>query len=164
MATLAICGIRVELTVEGRPRDLPAGVVLSAFQIVQEALTNTLKHGRFGASSYTWQDVQPRLGHTTRTCAYDRAGLGNSAASPRIHDANDEIRDVRRLPAARSGGSTPRTCACCRSLCGGPAPGRRRLLAPALRRHRSTLRPRRSLLRETAPCARERAAAEVLRA
>ena len=37
-------GIPVELRVEGQARPLPPGVGLSAYRIVQEALTNTLKH------------------------------------------------------------------------------------------------------------------------
>jgi pimeloyl-ACP methyl ester carboxylesterase len=51
----------------------------------------------FGGSSADWRDVQPRLARHGRICAYDRAGLGNSVAMPGLHDAGDEVRDLRRL-------------------------------------------------------------------
>ncbi|MFD8980784.1 sensor histidine kinase [Streptomyces sp. NPDC059564] len=38
-------GLTVDFEVEGAPRKLPSGVELTAYRIVQEALTNTRKHG-----------------------------------------------------------------------------------------------------------------------
>jgi pimeloyl-ACP methyl ester carboxylesterase len=51
----------------------------------------------FGADTFQWQDVQPQLARTTRTCAYDRAGFGRSSARPGVHDAREEIDDLQRL-------------------------------------------------------------------
>jgi pimeloyl-ACP methyl ester carboxylesterase len=50
-----------------------------------------------GGTSNVWTAVLPELGRTTRTCAYDRAGLGASDAIPGLHDARDEISDLERL-------------------------------------------------------------------
>jgi signal transduction histidine kinase len=42
----ASAGVRVDVTRCGQPRDLPASIDLSAYRIVQEALTNVVKHAR----------------------------------------------------------------------------------------------------------------------
>jgi signal transduction histidine kinase len=44
IAQIERAGLPVELRISGQPRTLPAGVELSAYRIVQEALTNTIKH------------------------------------------------------------------------------------------------------------------------
>ena len=46
VARTAGAGVRVDVTRFGRPRDLPSSIDLSAYRIVQEALTNVVKHAR----------------------------------------------------------------------------------------------------------------------
>jgi pimeloyl-ACP methyl ester carboxylesterase len=50
-----------------------------------------------GADTFSWRDVQPQLGRTTRTCSYDRAGTGSSVATPGVRDARDDVDDLQRL-------------------------------------------------------------------
>ena len=44
MTQVREAGLPVELRIDGERRDLPVGIELSAYRIVQEALTNALKH------------------------------------------------------------------------------------------------------------------------
>ena len=44
VAQVRTTGLAVAVSIEGEPRELPAGIDLSAYRVVQEALTNTLKH------------------------------------------------------------------------------------------------------------------------
>jgi signal transduction histidine kinase len=71
-------GTPVILNVEGAPVSLPAGVDLSAYRIVQEALTNTLKHAGTGASAIV------RLAFQTTQLEIDVAddGRGSAAGGP----------------------------------------------------------------------------------
>ena len=46
MASTTAAGIEVRLDVSGQPRDLPTGVDLAAYRIIQESLTNVIRHAR----------------------------------------------------------------------------------------------------------------------
>jgi signal transduction histidine kinase len=46
LSRTASAGVRVDVTRCGQPTDLPASIDLSAYRIIQEALTNVVKHAR----------------------------------------------------------------------------------------------------------------------
>jgi len=46
LSRTASAGVRVDVTRCGAPRELPASIDLSAYRIIQEALTNVVKHAR----------------------------------------------------------------------------------------------------------------------
>jgi signal transduction histidine kinase len=79
-------GLPVELLVEGEPRSLPAGVDLSAYRIVQEALTNSLRHaGR--ATSRVRLHYGP--GDLAITIADDGRGALATTRGPGAHRGYD---------------------------------------------------------------------------
>ncbi len=51
IADAAAAGIEVSLVVEGVPRELPSGVDLAAYRIIEEALTNVVRHARAAKAS-----------------------------------------------------------------------------------------------------------------
>jgi signal transduction histidine kinase len=50
---IAFAGLPVDVRISGEPRPLPGGVDVTAYRIVQEALTNALKHGAGGKAEVT---------------------------------------------------------------------------------------------------------------
>ena len=103
-------GLKVELRVVGDPVALPPGIDLTAYRIVQEALTNALKHAGSALASVT---VGLRA---------ERGGADRSRTTARAPREADELGEAggghglvgMRERAALYGGTRP----------GGPAPGR----------------------------------------
>jgi signal transduction histidine kinase len=99
-AQMRDAGLPVELRVEGTPRPVPIGVDVSAYRVVQEALTNALKHAdaasalvtlRYGERDLAVEVTDEGTGHGTGpgghglTGMRERVGLfgGTFEAGPR---------------------------------------------------------------------------------
>ncbi len=65
-------GLETELTIAGEKRPLPAGLELTVYRIVQEALTNVLKHGGNAATA----NVEIAYGDTTIRIEVSDTGRG----------------------------------------------------------------------------------------
>ena len=93
VAGLASSGMPVGLSVDGSIADLPVGIDVSVYRIVQEALTNVLKHARGAATSVRLirgvQAMQVEVENTrpageVRTTTLARNGLGLIGVRERI--------------------------------------------------------------------------------
>jgi signal transduction histidine kinase len=81
-------GLPVQLHVEGEPVPLPAAIDLSAYRIVQEGLTNALRHARASKAEvilrYQPQDLQIEVRDNGSGSAGDGAGYGLVGVRERV--------------------------------------------------------------------------------
>jgi signal transduction histidine kinase len=84
-AHVSEAGLPVEVAVEGSPTELPSSVDLSAYRIVQEALTNSLKHAgasrakvsiRYGPHSLELEVTDDGRGRSERGPSDEEGGRG----------------------------------------------------------------------------------------
>ena len=123
LAPVRQAGITVNLRVEGRPGKLPPGVDLAAYRIVQEALTNTVKHSGAGeaAVTVTYEPGYVTVSVTDTGQAAVAVSLGRPARKARPGSSNGS----EARPSASGGfglaGIAERVASCGGSLTVGPA-------------------------------------------
>ena len=115
IGTVREAGLPVDLEIVGDERELPPGVDLSAYRLVQEALTNTLKYAGPGASL----GHAPVARHGARAGGRERRPVGRvdngAGARPRRH--------ARARRAAAAARSRPARATAAASSCVSPASG-----------------------------------------
>ncbi|WP_312888786.1 sensor histidine kinase [Nonomuraea rhodomycinica] len=77
-------GMTVELRVEGEPRELPASVDLAGYRILQEALTNALKHGGRSAGVVLGYEAESVRVVVDNPVAGVGSGAGSGLVSPLV--------------------------------------------------------------------------------
>ena len=135
LSRTASAGVRVDLTRCGRPRELPASIDLSAYRIVQEALTNVVKHARtsscqvligYGQDELVLEVTdngagQPAMAGTGRTMAL----VGSLAGEPGPASAAPSWNAAGDLPGSGHGiiGMRERVSLLGGEFSAGPLPG-----------------------------------------
>jgi signal transduction histidine kinase len=104
-------GAPVTVTVEGDRRPLPAEADHSAYRILQESLTNVLRHAGPGTAAHVWLRYQPDA--LTITVTDDGPASGNGAGDSGVVPVGGHGIDGMRERAASVGGE----------LTAGPLPG-----------------------------------------
>ena len=98
-AGVRVAGLPVTVTVTGRPRDLPAVTDLAAFRIIQEALTNTLRHAGPATAAVTVDYGAGEL----RVEVTDTGGGLTSSAAEAAYAAGHGLRGMRERATAAGG-------------------------------------------------------------
>ncbi|MFC3384235.1 sensor histidine kinase [Couchioplanes azureus] len=102
---IAFAGLPVEVRISGEPRPLPAGVDLTAYRIVQEALTNALRYGdgvkaevaiRYGDRYLRVEVLNTGAGPASAPAA-DRPGRGLLGLRERVAVYGGDLDARRRL-------------------------------------------------------------------
>jgi signal transduction histidine kinase len=107
VATVRAAGLPVSYEVHGAPAELSAAAQLAVYRLVQEALTNTLKHGGEGASAVVSLSYLPgglRVdieddGAGARAPRPETAGRGLAGMRQRVQAFGGEVQAGPRSPA-----------------------------------------------------------------
>ncbi|MGR4879591.1 sensor histidine kinase [Streptomyces sp. LARHCF249] len=102
----AFAGLPVEVRVSGDPRPLPAGIDVTAYRIIQEALTNALKHGNGGKTEVTvrYADHALRVEVLTSGPSVLRDGArGGSGSAPKAEGTGRGLLGLRERVAVYGG-------------------------------------------------------------
>ncbi|GAB2851026.1 hypothetical protein GCM10022221_58010 [Actinocorallia aurea] len=92
---VAFAGLPVEVMVSGEPRELPAGLDATAYRVVQEALTNALKHGAADARA------EVRVSYGTRSLRVEVLNTGPSVLAGTGAPPPAQTKDGRGLAGLR---------------------------------------------------------------
>ena len=94
-------GLRVDLRFEGRRTRLPVGIDVSTYRIIQEGLTNALRHAGPVATAVTLR-YEPRVFTVEIRNARGRGRAPHGDGRARADRHARARRDVRRRPSSRS--------------------------------------------------------------